>query len=68
MFDSGLKVIKAADLMDAFKANYMAGADKYRTLDRDATICVDEHSQGAAADFDDEQSRPEIDRGQFGTC
>ena len=62
-FDSGLKVLKAADLMDAFKANYMPGADKYRTLDQDANICVDEQSQGTAADFDDEHFRPEIDRG-----
>jgi len=62
-FDSGLKVMKAAGLMDAFKANYMPGADKYRMVDRDARICVDEESQGAQDDFDNEHFRPEIDRG-----
>ena len=31
-FDSGLKVIEAAGLTDAFKAKYMRGADKYRSL------------------------------------
>ena len=62
-FDSGLKVIEAADLMGAFKASYMPGADKFRTLDQDANICVDEHSQDDTADFGDEHFRPEIDRG-----
>ena len=31
-FESGLKVIEAADLMDAFRANYMPGADQYRMV------------------------------------
>ncbi|MVM29146.1 NAD(P)-binding protein [Spirosoma sp. HMF4905] len=61
--DSGLKVIKAAGLLDAFKAAYMPGADKFRTLDQHANICVEEASQGTAADFEDEHFRPEIDRG-----
>jgi 2-polyprenyl-6-methoxyphenol hydroxylase-like FAD-dependent oxidoreductase len=61
-FDSGLKVIKAAGLMDAFKANYMPGADKFRLLDKDATILFDEPDHGPG-DFDDERFRPEIDRG-----
>src|SRR6478735_5651952 len=60
-FDSGLKVIKAADLMDAFKANYMPGADKYRMVDKDLNICIDE--QGSDVDFGNEHFRPEIDRG-----
>lgn len=61
-FDSGLKVIKAAGLMDAFKANYMPGADKFRVLDKHAAILYDEPDQGPG-DFDDERFRPEIDRG-----
>ncbi|UOE46828.1 FAD-dependent monooxygenase [Mucilaginibacter sp. SMC90] len=62
-FDSGLKVMEAAGLMDTFKANYMQGADKYRMVDKDANICLDESSQGAADDFGNENFRPEIDRG-----
>jgi 2-polyprenyl-6-methoxyphenol hydroxylase-like FAD-dependent oxidoreductase len=62
-FDSGLKVIKAAGLLDAFKANYMPGADKYRFLDKDGNTYRDEHSQDSVADFEDKHYRPEIDRG-----
>lgn len=62
-FDSGLKVIEAAGLMDAFKANYMPGADKYRLVNKNAEILLDEHENGFDADFGDEQFRPEIDRG-----
>lgn len=61
-FESGLKVIKAAGLLEAFKAHYMPGADKFRLLDKDATILFDKPDQGPA-DFDDERFRPEIDRG-----
>ncbi|RAJ30318.1 FAD-dependent oxidoreductase [Pedobacter cryoconitis] len=62
-FESGLKVIEAADLMDAFKANYMPGADQYRMVDQDGNICIDEHNQDSEAGFGDEHFRPEIDRG-----
>jgi 2-polyprenyl-6-methoxyphenol hydroxylase-like FAD-dependent oxidoreductase len=62
-FDSGLKVMEAAGLMDAFKASYMPGADKYRMLDKEGNILVDEHEQGTVADFSDKHFRPEIDRG-----
>ena len=62
-FDSGLKVIKAAQLMDAFKANYMPGADKFRLVDMHANSCLDEESKGANDDFSNKQFRPEIDRG-----
>jgi 2-polyprenyl-6-methoxyphenol hydroxylase-like FAD-dependent oxidoreductase len=61
-FGSGLKVIKAAGLMEAFKANYMPGADKFRLLDKEATILFDEPDHGHG-DFNDERFRPEIDRG-----
>jgi 2-polyprenyl-6-methoxyphenol hydroxylase-like FAD-dependent oxidoreductase len=62
-FDSGLKVMGAAGLMDAFKANYMPGADRYRMVDKDANICVDEDSDGTNDNFSNEHFRPEIDRG-----
>lgn len=62
-FDSGLKVIEAAGLTDAFKANYMPGADQYRMVDKDLNILVDEHTQVSAIGFGDEHFRPEIDRG-----
>ncbi|ASZ12487.1 FAD-dependent monooxygenase [Chitinophaga pendula] len=62
-FDSGLKVMAAAALMDAFKTHYMPGADKYRLLDKDGNICMDEVGQLSEVTFGDEQFRPEIDRG-----
>jgi 2-polyprenyl-6-methoxyphenol hydroxylase-like FAD-dependent oxidoreductase len=62
-FDSGLKVMEAAGLMDAFKANYMPGADKYRMIDQDAKIRIDEHKVESDVAFGDERFRPEIDRG-----
>lgn len=62
-FDSGLKVLEAANLMDAFKASYMPGADQYRMVDKDGYILMDEHNQGPVAGFGDEHFRPEIDRG-----
>ncbi len=62
-FESGLKVIEAAGLLDAFKANYMPGADKFRMVDKDGNIYFDEHDKAADAGFGDEHFRPEIDRG-----
>jgi 2-polyprenyl-6-methoxyphenol hydroxylase-like FAD-dependent oxidoreductase len=62
-FDSGLKVMEAAGLTEAFKANYMPGADKYRMVDKDLTILIDEHNQECEDDFGNEHFRPEIDRG-----
>lgn len=62
-FDSGLKVIKEAGLLDEFKKAYMRGADRYRLVDKDLNILVDEHSAESVDDFSNEHFRPEIDRG-----
>lgn len=62
-FDSGLKVMEVADLMDAFKANYMPGADKFRMVDQNGKIYLDEHDNLDNAGFGNEHFRPEIDRG-----
>jgi 2-polyprenyl-6-methoxyphenol hydroxylase-like FAD-dependent oxidoreductase len=56
--DSGLKALKAADLMDAFRANYRPGADKLRITDNNATILFADDEGG-----EEERGRPEIDRG-----
>ena len=60
-YDSGLMVMEAAGLMNAFKEHYMAGADRYRMLDKNGNILVDEHSQASDVGFGDEHFRPEID-------
>jgi 2-polyprenyl-6-methoxyphenol hydroxylase-like FAD-dependent oxidoreductase len=56
--DSGLRALRKAGLMDAFKANYRPGADKMRITDKHATILLDD-----SANKENEFSRPEIDRG-----
>lgn len=56
--ESGLRALREAGLIDAFKANYRPGADKMRIVDREATILMDEDFNAS-----DEVSRPEIDRG-----
>lgn len=62
-FESGLKAIEKAGLMDVFKQNYRPGADKGRILDQHANIIYDEHMESSLEDFDNEHFRPEIDRG-----
>ncbi|NOW96447.1 NAD(P)/FAD-dependent oxidoreductase [Mucilaginibacter sp. SG564] len=62
-FDSGLKAMEATGLMEAFKANYMAGADKYRLLDPKGNILLDEGNQVGEPQFGNPHFRPEIDRG-----
>jgi 2-polyprenyl-6-methoxyphenol hydroxylase-like FAD-dependent oxidoreductase len=61
--ESGLAALKAAGLLDAFKANYRPGADKLRIVDKDARICYDEHTELKEEAFGDVHFRPEIDRG-----
>jgi len=62
-FESGLKAIKKAGLLEAFKVAYRPGADKGRVVDRQGKIVYDEHRNESKEDFNDEYFRPEIDRG-----
>lgn len=64
-FESGLKVIEKAGLMEAFKVNYLQGADKYRVFDKDGNMHLDEHDRENNEHFGDERFRPEIDRGSL---
>lgn len=56
--ESGLRAIREAGLMEAFKANYRPGAEKLRIMDKNAHVVLDEHVHPK-----EEISRPEIDRG-----
>ncbi|MEP6728863.1 MAG: NAD(P)/FAD-dependent oxidoreductase [Bacteroidota bacterium] len=60
-FESGLKAIEVAGLMDSFKANYSPGADKARVVDENATIFY-EHNEESRGTFGDKWFSPEIDR------
>lgn len=62
-FDSGLKVMEAAGLLEEFKANYLPGADNFRIVDPKANILFDEDNQGKEETFGNENFRPEIARG-----
>src|SRR5580765_1179432 len=53
-FESGLKALEEADLMDAFKEKYRPDNDRYRVVDQNATIFHDDHDKESAADFGDE--------------
>lgn len=56
--DSGLKALREAGLIEAFKANYRPGADRLCVVDKTATILFEDVFAG-----EDQLSRPEIDRG-----
>jgi 2-polyprenyl-6-methoxyphenol hydroxylase-like FAD-dependent oxidoreductase len=62
-FESGLKAIEAAGLMDAFKANYRPDNDRYRVMDENGNVFHDDHAKESTGAFGDEFFRPEIDRG-----
>ena len=64
-YESGLKAIEEAGLMDAFKTTYRPGADKGRVVDQYGNIIYDEHNQDYDKEFGDESFRPEIDRGDL---
>src|SRR4051812_22290575 len=60
--ESGLAALRAADLIDAFWANYRPGADRVHLLDKDANTIMEENAAGEG-----DLSRPEIDRGPLQT-
>lgn len=59
-YDSGLKALGKAGLMDAFRANYRPGADRMRITDKHGCIL---HEDSFDTDGNGDLSRPEIDRG-----
>ncbi|MFH6956672.1 FAD-dependent oxidoreductase [Flavobacterium aquidurense] len=62
-YESGLKAIEAAGLMDAFKTHYRPDNDRYRVVDEKGNVLHDDHDKVSTGDFGDEFFRPEIDRG-----
>lgn len=62
-YDTGLKAMHAAGLMDEFKKRYRPGADRNVVVDSQMNVLMDEHEEKNKEDFGDEHFRPEIDRG-----
>ena len=61
--ESGLAALESAGLMDAFKNNFMVGADKTTITDQSAKIFFSDHEIKKVENFGDQHFRPEIDRG-----
>ncbi len=61
--ESGLKVMREAQLMDEFKKNYRPGADRMIIVNELGEIFFSDHNEKPEEDFGSEHFRPEIDRG-----
>ncbi|MFA6277617.1 MAG: NAD(P)/FAD-dependent oxidoreductase [Pedobacter sp.] len=61
--ESGLKALRQAHLLDAFKENYRPGADRMIIVNENAEIFFSDHEGKPEEDFGNEHFRPEIDRG-----
>ena len=63
--NSGLAALRAANLLDEFKKNFLAGADKATITNEKAEIFYSDHDNEFKKDenFGQEHFRPEIDRG-----
>ena len=59
---SGLAALRAAGLLEAFKAAFRPGADKTVLTNRQAEVVYSDHAVASAA-FGNAHFRPEIDRG-----
>ncbi|MDR3679174.1 MAG: NAD(P)/FAD-dependent oxidoreductase [Flavipsychrobacter sp.] len=61
--ESGLKALRAAGLIEAFKSNYRPGAERFTITDNNAKVHYTERDEEPSMDIDSEYARPEIDRG-----
>lgn len=63
--DSGLAAIIKAGLLDEFKKNFLAGADKKLIVNQCAEIFFSDHETKVEENFGNRYFRPEIDRGSL---
>lgn len=61
--ESGLAALRKAGLLDAFRQNFLAGADRMAIVNERAEIVFSDHESKSLENFGDEGFRPEIDRG-----
>jgi 2-polyprenyl-6-methoxyphenol hydroxylase-like FAD-dependent oxidoreductase len=62
-YDSGLKALRAAGLLDEFKKHYRPGAERITITDNQAKVHYTEADNAPLQDLDSPHARPEIDRG-----
>lgn len=63
--ESGLAAIRKADLLVAFKENFLPGADKKLIVNERAEVFFSDHETKVDENFGHEHFRPEIDRGSL---
>lgn len=63
--ESGLAAIRKADLLVAFKENFLPGADKKLIVNERAEVFFSDHDTKSDENFGDKYFRPEIDRGSL---
>ncbi|WP_153797844.1 FAD-dependent oxidoreductase [Foetidibacter luteolus] len=61
--ESGLAALSKAGLLDAFKQNFLAGADRLQIMNEHAEVLFSDHATKQIENFDSKDFRPEIDRG-----
>lgn len=61
--ESGLAALRKANLLDAFKENFLRKADRKIIMNDQIEIFFDDHNDKLEENFDSEYFRPEIDRG-----
>lgn len=61
--ESGLAALEEAQLLDAFKSNFLPGADKKQIVDPNARVFLSDHETKPDENFGHPGFRPEIDRG-----
>ncbi len=61
--ESGIAALVKANLFDAFKKNYLPGADREKIMNEQAEVFFSDHETKPADDFGHKNFRPEIDRG-----
>lgn len=61
--ESGMAAITKANLLAAFKANFLPRADRMKVMNEQAAIFFSDHETKLTENFGHEHFRPEIDRG-----
>jgi 2-polyprenyl-6-methoxyphenol hydroxylase-like FAD-dependent oxidoreductase len=61
--ESGLAALTKAGLLDAFKNNFLPGADREKIMNEQAAVFYSDHETKPRDNFGHEHFRPEIDRG-----
>src|SRR6185437_6540603 len=62
-YESGLRALREAGLIEEFNKNYRPGAERITITDNNAVVHYSERDKEPVKDLNSEYARPEIDRG-----